>query len=68
MANIEARWMSLFKEKSRRRMRPKMMLLEASMATRKLHLILERSRVIRLIRMSAGNEILPTNLPRPLAS
>ena len=52
MAKIAARWMSLFKEKSKRRTSPKMMLLERKMAIRKLHLMEVRSRLIRLMRIN----------------
>ena len=68
MAKRAALEMLLLKRKSSVRTRPKTMLLETRTETRKPHLMTERSRATKLVRMSAGREILPTKSPRPRAS
>ena len=54
--------------KSSRRTEMKMMLLYRRMERRKLHLILDKLRLTRLMKMRAGKENLPTNMPSPLDS
>ena len=68
MAKRAALEMLLLKRKSRARTRLKTMLLETSTARRNPHLMTERSRQTRFVRMRAGRDILPTNSPSPRAS
>ena len=68
MAKSAAREMLLLKRKSRASTRLKTMLFETRTARRNPHLMTERSRLTRFVRMRAGREILPTKSPRPRAS
>ena len=68
IAKIEARDASLLRATSRIITKEKMAVLAISMDNKKLHLMAERSRVARLVKIRAGRENFPTKTPIPLDS
>ena len=62
IAKIDALDASLLRATSRSITKEKMALLAISMASRKLHLMAERSRVARLVKMRAGRENFPDDI------
>ena len=68
IAKIDALEGFLLRTTSRIMIREKMAVLATSMASRKLHLMEERSRVARLVKIRAGRENLPTKTPIPFDS